>query len=56
MINHELPDAHLFRVEVMPIELEDISHVLYQGKAPEGILERKKKILSMKYAPYTLIR
>ena len=54
-IEDELPDAHLFRVEAIPQELADIAQLLEEGRAPEDLSERQKKILAMKAAPYTLI-
>ena len=54
-IDDDLPDAHLFRVKKVPKELVDIVQFLQDGKAPEGLLERRKKILTMKETPYMLI-
>ena len=54
-IEDELPDAHLFRIEVVPQELANIAQFLEEGKAPEELSERQKKILAMKVAQYTLI-
>jgi len=39
----------------MPDELADIVQFLEQRKAPEGIPEKKKKILALKDPPFTLI-
>ena len=54
-INNNLPDAHLFRVETIPIELVEIGQYLQEGKAPNHYSEKRKKILTIKVAPYTLI-
>ena len=47
-VKHDLPDAHLLRVEVVPFELEEI--------AQEGMSDKKKKKLAMKAAPYNIIK
>ena len=44
-IEDELPDAHLFRIEAIPQELADITQFLEEGRAPEELSERQKKIL-----------
>ena len=54
-INDDLPDAHLFKVEAIPIELAEIGQYLQEGKAPDHYSEKRKKILTIKAAPYTLI-
>ena len=54
-VEDDLPDAHLFRIEVVPTELEEIAQFLENGQAPEGMSTKKKQILAMKAAPYTLI-
>ena len=54
-VEYDLPYAHLFRIEVVPAELEEITHFLENGQAPEGMSTKKKQILVMKVAPYTLI-
>jgi hypothetical protein len=51
----ELPDMNIFRVEVAPKELEEIVIFLEDGKASEGLLAKKRKIIAMKVAPFTLI-
>ena len=51
----DLLDAHLFRIEVVPAELEEITQFLENGQAPEGMNTKKKQNLAMKVAPYTLI-
>ena len=54
-VNDDLPDAHLFRIEAVPVELEEIAQFLEDGNAPEGMTTKKKQILAMKAAPYSLI-
>ena len=50
-----MPDAHLFRIEAVPEELEEIAQFLETGQAPEGLNTKKKQILAMNAAPYSLI-
>ena len=54
-VKDDLPDAHLFRIEVVPTKLEEIAQFLENGQAPEGMSTKKKQILAMKDAPYSLI-
>ena len=54
-VEDDLPDAHLFRIEVVPVELEEIAQFLEDGKAPEDMSMKKKQILAKKAAPYRLI-
>ena len=54
-VKDELSDAHLFRIEAVPTELQEIAQILENGKAPEGMSMKKKQILAMKVAPYSLI-
>ena len=54
-VKNDLPDAHLFRIEAVPTELEEIAQFLESGQAPEGMSTKKKQILAMKVAPYSLI-
>lgn len=54
-IDDDLPDAQLFRVEVILAELEEIRQYLEEGKAPEHYSEKKKKIITIKATPFTLI-
>ena len=54
-VNGDLPDAHLFRIEAVPVEIEEIAQYLETGQAPEGLSTKKKQILAMKAAPYSLI-
>ena len=54
-VKDDLPDAHLFRIEVVPAELEEIAQFLENGQALEGMNTKKKQILAMKATPYTLI-
>ena len=50
-----LPDAHLFQIEAILVELEEIAQFLESGQAPEGMKMKKKQILAIKAAPYNLI-
>ena len=54
-VDDDLPDAHLFHIEAVPKELEEIAQFLVTGQAPEGLNTKKKQILAMKAAPYSLI-
>ena len=54
-VEDDLLDAHLFHIEAVPEELEEIAQFLETGQAPEGMNTKKKQILSMKAAPYSLI-
>ena len=54
-IDDELADAHLFRVKEIPTELVEIGQYLQERKAPYHYSEKRKKILTIKVAPYTLI-
>ena len=50
-VKEDLLDAHLFQIEVVPTELEEIAQFLEDGQAPEGMSTKKKQILAMKVAP-----
>ena len=54
-VKFDLPDAHLFQIEAVPAKLEEIAQFLEDGHAPEGMSTKKKQILAMKAAPYSLI-
>ena len=54
-IEDDLLDAHLFRVEAIPSELVEIGQYLQEGKAPKHYSKKRKKILTIKVAPFTLI-
>jgi hypothetical protein len=54
-IDDDIPYAHLFRVEAIPAELEEIGQYLQEGKASNHYIEKKNKILTIKASPYTLI-
>ena len=54
-IEDDLPDAHLFWIEIVPSKLAEIAQFLENGQAPEGMSEKKKKILAMKVAPSSII-
>ena len=41
-VEDDLPDAHLFRIEVVPTELEEIAQFLEDGQAPEGMSTKNK--------------
>ena len=41
-VKDDLPDAHLFRIEAVPAELEEIAQFLEDGHAPEGMSTKKK--------------
>ena len=42
-------------MEDVPTKLEEIAQFLENGQAPEGMSIKKKQILAMKVAPYSLI-
>ena len=54
-VKYDLPDAHLFWIEGVPAELEEIAQFLENGQALEGMSMKKKQILAIKDAPYSLI-
>ena len=54
-VEDDLPDTHLFRIEAVPAELEEITQFIENGQAPEGMNTKNKQILAMKASPYTLI-
>ena len=41
-VKEYLPEAHLFRIEEVPTELQDIAQFLEDGQAPEGMSTKKK--------------
>ena len=41
-VEDNLPDAHIFRIEAVPTELEEITQFLEDGQAPEGMSTKKK--------------
>ena len=41
-VEDDLPDAHLFWIEAVPAELEEIAQFLEDGQAPEGMSTKKK--------------
>ena len=55
VVKDDLLDAHLFQIEAVPTELKEIAQFLENGQAPDGMSMKKKQILSMKVAPYSLI-
>ena len=42
-VEDDLPDAHLFLIEAVPAELEEIMQFLENGQAPEGMNNKKKQ-------------
>ena len=54
-VEYDQLDSHLFRIEVVPAELEEIIQFLENGQEFEGMSTKKKKNLAMKAAPYSLI-
>ena len=54
-VEDDLSIAHLFRIEAVLAELEEIAQFLENRQAPEGMSTKKKQILAMKAAPYSLI-
>jgi len=54
-INDELPNAHLFRVEIVLAKLAEIAQYLQEGKAPKGYYKKKKTTLTIKAPPFTII-
>ena len=54
-VEDDLPNPHLFRIEAVLAELEEIAQFLENGQAPEGMSMKKKQILAMKAAQYSLI-
>ena len=54
-VEDDLLDANIFWIEAVPAELEEIAQFLENGQEPEGMSTKKKQILAMKVAPYTLI-
>ena len=54
-VKDDLLDAHVFQIEAVLAELEEIAQFLEVGKSLEGMSMKKKQILSMKSVPYSLI-
>ena len=54
-IENDLPDAHLLWIEAVLAKLEEIAQFLENGQVPKGMSTKKKQILAMKAAPYSLI-
>jgi hypothetical protein len=54
-IGDDLPYAHLFRVEVAPKDMEEITNFLEEGKAPKDLSANKKKVLALKETPFIII-
>ena len=51
----DLPDAHLFRVEAVSSDVEEIAQFLDEGRVPKGMSDKKKNILAMKITTYTIV-
>ena len=41
-VDDDFPDTHLFRIEAVPAELEEIAQFLETGQAPDGMNTKKK--------------
>ena len=54
-VKDDLSDAHLFWIEAVHAEWEEITQFLENGQAPDGMSMKKKQILAMKATPYSLI-
>ena len=54
-VEDDLPDAHLFWIGAVQEELKEIAQFLENDQAPEGMSTKKKQILAMKDAPYSII-
>ena len=52
-VEDDLLDAHLFQIEFVPAELEEITQFLENEQAPKG-MNTKKKSNSSKVAPYSV--
>ena len=48
-VEDDLPDAHLFRIEVVLAELEEIAQFLENGQALDGMSTETKQILAIKF-------
>ena len=42
-VEDDLPDAQLFRIEFVPIEMEEIAQFLENGQAPKGMSTKRNK-------------
>ena len=54
-INDNFPDAHLFNVEIIPIEYADAIYYLSTSTFPSDYNDKQKQRLVHKALPYTLI-
>ena len=54
-IDDSLPDAHLFNVDVIPIEYADVLYYLKNNTFPLENTNKQKQQLVYKMRPYTLI-
>ena len=54
-INDSFPDAHIFHVDVIPIEYAEVIHYLTTGEFPQTYTEKQKQQLAYKAQPYTMV-
>jgi transposase InsO family protein len=54
-IDDNFPDAHIFQVDVIPVEYADVIHYLSTNTFPLEYSEKQKQRLTYKAQPYTLI-
>jgi len=54
-IDNDLSNAQLFSIEAEPKYLEETSNFLEEGKALDDLPTSKKKVLSLKSEPFTII-
>ena len=48
-------EMHIYFELKLYLLTEEIAQFLEEGQAPKGMSDKKKKILEMKYAPYTIV-
>jgi len=54
-INDDLPDAQLFKVDIVPFEYTEIIHYIQKGEFPKEYTTKQKNRLIYKAALYTMI-
>ena len=54
-IDDSLPDAHLFNVDVIPVEYADVLYYLKNNTFPLEYIDKQKQQFVYKMRPYTLI-
>lgn len=54
-IDDNLPDAHIFNVDIIHLEYVGIIHYLTQEEFPVDFIEKQKKRLIFKAEPYTML-